>query len=62
MAETIRRLTDSGSTIEFHPLPVDDPKRECPDISKAKRLLEWGSETGLKRVSRTIAWFRGKVQ
>jgi UDP-glucuronate decarboxylase len=61
LAETIRRLTDSGSIIEFHPLPADDPKRRCPDISKAKRLLGWEPKTGLEEgLQRTIAWFRGR--
>jgi len=63
LAEIIRRLTDSGSTIEFHPLPADDPKRRCSDISKAKRLLSWEPKTGLEEgLQRTIAWFRGKAQ
>jgi len=62
-AETILRLTDSDSRIEFHPLPADDPKRRCPDISKAKRLLRWEPKTGLEEgLQRAIAWFRGKAQ
>jgi len=63
LAETILRLTDSDSRIEFHPLPADDPKRRCPDISKAKRLLRWETKTGLEEgLQRTIAWFREKAQ
>lgn len=63
LAETILRLTDSDSRIEFHPLPADDPKRRCPDISKAKRLLRWEPKTGLEEgLQRAIAWFRGKAQ
>ena len=41
------------------PLPVDDPKTRCPDISRAKRLLKWQPrvkvDDGLKK---TIDWFR----
>jgi len=63
LAETILRLADSDSRIEFHPLPADDPKRRCPDISKAKRLLLWKPKTGFEEgLQRTIAWFRGKAQ
>jgi dTDP-glucose 4,6-dehydratase len=45
--------------IIFEPLPEDDPKQRCPDISKAKRLLGWepgvGLEDGLKV---TISFFK----
>ncbi len=36
-AERIRALMDSNVKIIFEPLPQDDPKQRCPDISKAKR-------------------------
>src|SRR6266853_5972234 len=38
--ETIA-LTGSRSTIEFKPLPQDDPKVRRPDISRARQLLGW---------------------
>jgi dTDP-glucose 4,6-dehydratase len=31
----------------FEPLPQDDPKRRCPDISKARRILHWEPKVGL---------------
>lgn len=40
-AEAVRAATGSQSPIEFKPLPVDDPRRRRPDISKAKKLLDW---------------------
>jgi len=59
MAQKIIELTNSQSSIEFHPLPVDDPKVRQPDISLAKRILNWEAkipvEEGLRR---TINWFR----
>jgi len=62
MAETVRRLTGSRSKIEFLPLPADDPTRRCPDISKAKRLLNWEPAIGLEEgLGRTIEYFNGKV-
>ncbi len=59
LANLIIKLTNSSSGIEFHPLPKDDPRRRCPDISKAVKLLGWKPtiklEEGLKR---TIKWFK----
>ena len=53
LAETVIDLTGSKSRIEYHELPVDDPKVRCPDISKAKLELGWEPriqlEDGLKR-------------
>jgi hypothetical protein len=59
LAETVVRLTDSSSKIEFRPLPPDDPKQRQPNISRAKQVLgwepRWQLEDGLKR---TIAYFQ----
>ncbi len=61
LAERVLQLTGSRSKLEFRPLPADDPKQRCPDIAKAKRLLDWHPavplDDGLKR---TIEYFRGK--
>ncbi len=59
-AEMIKKLADSKSEIIFtEKLPEDDPIRRRPDISKAKRLLDWSPtvtfEDGLNR---TIEYFR----
>jgi dTDP-glucose 4,6-dehydratase len=40
-AEIILEMTESRSSIVFQPLPVDDPKQRRPDITKARRLLDW---------------------
>ena len=34
-------LTGSSSKLVFQPLPVDDPTRRCPDITLAKKHLNW---------------------
>ena len=45
--------------IIFEPLPVDDPKQRCPDISKAKRLLGWEPNVSLEEgLKTTIAFFK----
>jgi UDP-glucuronate decarboxylase len=58
LAQKIKTLTKCKSTITFHPLPKDDPKRRCPDTTKLEKLVEWkpniSIEEGLKR---TITWF-----
>ena len=59
LAKLIRELTRSNSPIEFHPLPPDDPKRRCPEISKAKKLLNWEPTVSLREgLKRTIKWFK----
>jgi dTDP-glucose 4,6-dehydratase len=51
-AKRVLAITGSRSKLRYEPLPPDDPKQRCPDISKAKRLLGWEPkidlETGLK--------------
>ena len=58
----VKRLTNSTSEIVFKPLPIDDPTKRKPDISKAKQLLDWepgvALEEGLKE---TIKYIRTKV-
>jgi dTDP-glucose 4,6-dehydratase len=46
-AEKIREHFENAPKIIFEPLPQDDPKQRCPDISKAKRLLGWEPKVGL---------------
>jgi len=59
LARMVLELTGSESEIEFRPLPQDDPRRRCPDLSKAKRLLGWEPRTRMEQgLLRTIAWFR----
>jgi dTDP-glucose 4,6-dehydratase len=61
IARTIIRLTGSSSEIRRLPLPVDDPKVRCPQITRAQELLGWKPtvdlETGL---SVTIRHFSGE--
>jgi len=41
LAYLIRKLTKSSSDIQYQSLPQDDPQTRCPDISLAKKLLDW---------------------
>ena len=61
LAKIILKLTRSKSGIELHPLPVDDPRRRCPDITKAEKMLGWKPKISLEQgLTRTIAWFKRK--
>jgi dTDP-glucose 4,6-dehydratase len=58
LAELVLEITGSTSSLEFHPLPTDDPTRRKPDISRASTLLKWAPETDvLTGLKRTIDWF-----
>jgi dTDP-glucose 4,6-dehydratase len=63
IAEMVARLSDSESEIVYRPLPEDDPRRRCPDISRAREALGWEPRTpapeGLKK---TLAWFASTSQ
>lgn len=60
LVKLVLKLTGSKSKVVFKKLPQDDPQKRQPDITKAKKLLDWEPlvplEEGLKR---TISWFRG---
>ena len=47
-AERIRTLMGVTTPIIFEPLPQDDPKQRCPDISKARRILGWEPKVNLE--------------
>ncbi|HYZ85247.1 MAG TPA: GDP-mannose 4,6-dehydratase, partial [Bryobacteraceae bacterium] len=61
-AEIIQRIVGGTSPIEFHPLPVDDPKRRRPDITRARNLLQWEPRVPLEQgLAETIEYFRSRV-
>ncbi len=63
LAEIIKELTGSKSEITARPLPVDDPRRRLPDISKAKSLLGWTPKKDLvEGLSETIEWYRKELE
>jgi dTDP-glucose 4,6-dehydratase len=62
-AREILSLSGSKSTLDFRPLPQDDPRLRKPDITRARTLLGWEPKIdrheGLRR---TLAYFQGKIQ
>jgi UDP-glucuronate decarboxylase len=60
LATAVLRLTGSKSQLEFRPLPADDPKKRCPDITKARKYLGWTPQVALDDgLARTIDYYRG---
>jgi UDP-glucuronate decarboxylase len=63
LAEIVLDLTGSSSRIVHEPLPIDDPKRRRPDISRAYELLDWRPSTPLREgLTSTIAYFDRLLQ
>ena len=61
-AERVRALVGTQAPIVFHPLPQDDPKQRCPDIAKARRILNWEPKVGLEEGLRiTYEFFRKQI-
>lgn len=59
LASEILNYTNSKSKIVFKPLPVDDPKKRKPDISRAKKLLDWEPKISRKEgLQKTIEYYR----
>ena len=59
LARTVLALTGSRSTLEFHPLPSDDPKQRRPDIALATETLGWQPQVTLEEgLAKTIGYFR----
>ncbi len=60
LAEQVLALTGSSSTLEFRPLPTDDPRQRKPDITVARTVLGWEPEVPLAEgLVRTAEYFRG---
>ncbi len=63
LAEKVIELTGSRSRIEYRPLPSDDPRQRCPDITLARTALGWEPTVPLAEgLERTIAYFDGLLR
>lgn len=59
LAEQVLKKVGGKSKLTFHPLPGDDPKQRCPDISLAKQELGWSPKVALSDgLDATIDYFR----
>ena len=62
-AKMVQKLIPTQSQFVFHPLPQDDPRQRKPDITLAKKVLNWEPtvklEDGLKK---TLEYFKTELQ
>jgi UDP-glucuronate decarboxylase len=59
LAKVVIEITNSKSEIVNNPLPLDDPKQRCPDISLAKSTLNWKPKIELREgIEKTAAYFK----
>jgi dTDP-glucose 4,6-dehydratase len=62
LAKIVRDITRAKVSIEFCPLPQDDPKRRCPDIKRAQKLLDWEPQISLEEgLRRSIIYFQRQI-
>ena len=62
MAEAVLELTGSSSELIEEPLPIDDPKVRCPDITRARKILGWEPTVTLREgLVPTIEWFHSQL-
>jgi dTDP-glucose 4,6-dehydratase len=62
LAREIRELVGSKSEIHHAPLPPDDPRQRCPDITLARKLLGWEPKINRREgLRRTIDFYRRKL-
>jgi dTDP-glucose 4,6-dehydratase len=61
-AKAILEVTGSKSEMCLMALPVDDPSRRCPDITKARALLGWEPRIALREgLEKSLEFFKSKV-
>ena len=62
-AEEIIALTGTSQKVVYHPLPQDDPKQRCPNITKAREILGWNPKIDRKEgLKMTYDYFKQKVK
>ncbi len=60
--EVIKLLPETKSTIIHIPLPKDDPRQRCPDITKAKTIMGWSPTIDLRTgLAKTIEYYRSEL-
>lgn len=62
LANMVIHMANSKSKIEYNPLPQDDPKLRCPNISKAKSLLNWSPQIDIQTgLTKTISDIKSRI-
>ena len=61
-ARAVLEVTASNSPLRFEPLPIDDPTRRRPDISKARAVIDWEPKIDLKQgLARSLEFFQNML-
>ncbi|MFF7449769.1 MULTISPECIES: NAD-dependent epimerase/dehydratase family protein [unclassified Streptomyces] len=61
LADLVLAMTGSASEVKYHPLPVDDPVRRRPVITRAREVLGWEPEFDISDgLRRTVAYFAAR--
>ncbi len=61
LAETVKKLVGSSSTIRFLPFPKGDHRRRLPDTARSAKEIDWSPKTDLEEgLTRTILWLKGR--
>ncbi|MEC7203326.1 MAG: UDP-glucuronic acid decarboxylase family protein [Pseudomonadota bacterium] len=62
LAECIVGLVGADAAMDYRDLPTDDPLQRCPDITRARHLLDWQPKVPLNEgLAKTVDYFRGIV-
>jgi dTDP-glucose 4,6-dehydratase len=62
LANLVHEIVGGSKAIEFLELPEDDPKKRNPDISRARKLLNWEPTVGIEKgIELTAAWMRSSL-
>lgn len=63
LADSVQKLVNPDVQLSYGPLPSDDPKRRCPDISKAIKYLGWEPKVPLAEgLQKTVEAFKDRRQ
>lgn len=62
LATEVQKAVGMTTKIEHRPLPADDPKQRCPDITRAKSILGWEPKVPLAMgLAKTVAYYRSQL-
>ena len=62
LVQAVARACGREATVTYQPIPNDDPKQRCPDITRARELLDWSPAVSLQEgLQRTVSWFQNQT-
>lgn len=62
LVQAVARACGRDATVTYQPIPNDDPKQRCPDITRARELLNWSPAVSLQEgLQRTVYWFQNQT-